>query len=444
MTITPNKAKTEQSTTTLPISESEEQFNWKNCWYPVTFLQDLPKHIPYSFTLYDDSFVIFRNQEGNLACLCDRCPHRAAKLSDGQVIEGKIECLYHGWQFGNDGQCLRIPQLPEDAKIPVNSCVQSYPIVERQGIVWMWRGKEELANEKDIPTVEHFDNPTVVSSDYMIDLPYDQTFFIENALDPSHLFISHEGTLNSRKYAQPLEMEVIEVSCQGIQGRYRKTKSPNKNWTRLNFVAPNLVTYRNSFSDKIGGAALYSLPLGKGRCRIIIRNYKNISTWKLKIQPRWFEHWYRNKFLEEDLPLVVGQQTQVNLLQQSIKELYLPLKTSDIVLIEYRKWLDKYGSLLPFYQGYETSQNIEKQSVDIGDRFSRHTQICGSCSRAYQITKQVKQILIGVAILMAGLAILKDGSWIEILSVFASLLAVILAVFADKVKTKFERSYTRH
>ncbi|NES81577.1 MAG: Rieske 2Fe-2S domain-containing protein [Moorea sp. SIO2B7] len=443
MTIIPDKPKTEQPTATLPSSEVEQQFNWKNCWYPVTFLKDLPNNRPYSFSLYDEPLVIFRNQEGKLVCLSDRCPHRAAKLSDGQVIDGKIECLYHGWQFGNDGECLRIPQLPEDAKIPANSCVQSYPIVERQGIVWMWRGKAELADKKDIPTVADFDNPTIVSSDYMIDLPYDQTFFIENALDPSHLFISHNGTLKWRKYVQPLKMEIIEVSSQGIQGRYCHTKGPNQNWISLNFIAPNLVTYRRSSSNPILGSALYSLPLGKGRCRIIIRNYKNISAWKLKLQPRWFEHWYRNKFLEEDLPLVVGQQTQVNCLEKSLKELYLPLKTSDLVLIEYRKWLDKYGSLLPFYQGYKTSHNIDKHSVEIGTRLTRHTQICGSCSQAYEVTKKVKQSLVGVAIGMAVLAILTDGSWIEIFSVSASLLAVILAVLAGKVKTKFERSYTR-
>ena len=44
---------------------------------------------------------------------------------------------------------------------------------------------------------------------------------------------------------------------------------------------------------------------------------------------------------------------------------------------------------------------------------------------------------------MAALAIMTDVSWIEIFSVSASLLAVILAVLAGKVKTKFELSYTR-
>ena len=448
MTITPNKPKTEQPIVTLPKPETNQEFNWRNCWYPVTFLQDLPKDRPYSFSLYDQAFVLFRNQDGKLGCLTDRCPHRAAKLSDGQIIDGKIECLYHGWQFNTDGQCLHIPQLPADAKIPAKACVQSFPVVECQGIVWMWAGEAETADEKLIPTVADLDDPTVASSDYMLDLPYDQFYFMENIVDPSHIYISHEATFKGRKYAQPLEMEVIDVSVQGIQGRYRKTRTPNQNWVNLNFIAPNLVTYRSVNSDRIGGAALYSLPLGKGRCRIIIRNYHNFSTWKLKLQPRWFEHWYRNQFLEEDLSLVVGQQEQVERLGQSLKELYLPLKTSDVLVVEYRKWLDKYGSSLPYYQGYSTSKESKEVLEDNRqpaplDRLKRHTLICGSCNRAYRLTNRVKQVLVAVAIALAALAILTDDSWISLVAVSLSLFATVLAVVAGKVRTHFERSYTR-
>lgn len=36
---------------------------------------------------------------------------RLAKLSEGQLIDGRIECLYHGWQFEGDGKCVKIPQV---------------------------------------------------------------------------------------------------------------------------------------------------------------------------------------------------------------------------------------------------------------------------------------------------------------------------------------------
>ena len=444
---------TAQATATLPIPKKEQEFNWKNCWYPVTFVQDLPKDRPYRFSLYDESFVLFRNQDGKLGCLTDLCPHRAAKLSDGQIIDGKIECLYHGWQFGSDGQCLHIPQLLADAKMPAKACVQSFVVVERQGMVWVWPGEPEAADINPIPTLAALDKPGFVRVDTMRDLPYDQTYLIENIIDPAHANISHHGTRNggNRENAQPLEMEVISVSAGGIRGRFRGTRKPNANWVNLDFVAPNLVVYQFESGQRgwSGGLAFYSIPLGKGRCRVLARNYRNFLTWAVKLRPRWLDHWNRNELFEQDLQLIVGQQEQTEHLRQSLKELYLPLKTSDILAIEYRKWLDQFGSSLPFYQGYSTAKSAEgnsecNQPPATRDRLQQHTLICSSCNRAYQVTHRLKQTLVGMAIALAGFAIVTDGSWIQILGVSASLSAAALAAVAEKVKTKFERSYTRH
>src|SRR3712207_7370858 len=53
------------------------------------------------------------------------------------------------------------------------------------------------------------------------------------------------------------------------------------------------------------------------------------------------------------------------------RSVYLPLKTSDLFVIEYRKWLDKFGYSLPFYQGYSTSKGVDKiQECNQKDRKS--------------------------------------------------------------------------
>lgn len=116
-------------------------------------------------------------------------------------------------------------------------------------------------------------------------------------------------------------------------------------------------------------------------------------------------------------------------------------------MIEYRKWLDKFGSSLPFYQGYSTSKNVESDrecNAVLPDRFSRHTLICSSCNRAYQVTNRLKQSLVGVAIALFAFAIIADGSTMPIAAGAASLLSVVMAMVAQKIKTHFERSYTRH
>lgn len=447
------EAKTEETakqTESAPVPEGERGFNWRQCWYPVAFVQDLPKDSPYSFSLYDEPFVLFRNRDGKVGCLTDRCSHRAARLSDGQITDGKIECLYHGWQFGTGGECEHIPQLPADAKIPANACVQSFTVVERQGMVWMWPGEAEAADVERIPTIADLDKPEFDSADYMRDLPYDQTYFIENVIDPAHVFISHHGTEGNREQAQPLEMEVLESSVEGIKGRWRGMRNPNGSWSNLDFTAPNLVLYSFSVAaGRSGGIALYSIPLGQGKCRMLLRRYANFLSWKIQLKPLWVEHLRQNKILEQDLQVVVGQKAELERLRQPLKELYLPLKTSDTLVIEYRKWLDKFGQGLPYYQGYATSK-LGSDSGECGgepvllDRLSQHTQLCGTCSRAYRVTSRLKQISVGAAVAMAALAIVADGFGSKIVAVSAFVSAAALAAVAEKVKTHFERSYTRH
>ncbi|MBU7585495.1 MAG: Rieske 2Fe-2S domain-containing protein [Nostoc sp. TH1S01] len=446
MTITPDQA----VSNTSPTLANHQEFDWRNCWYPIVFTQDLPKDHPYRFSLYDEPLVLFKNQEGQLGCLTDRCSHRAARLSDGQIIDGRIECLYHGWQFGVDGQCLHIPQLPEDAKIPTKACVQSFPVVERQGIVWMWAGQEKPI-EESIPTIPALDKPGVFCTDYIRDLPYDQTYFIENIIDPAHVYISHDGILGKRENAQPLEIEVIDNSIQGIRSRWRGIRQPNQPWVSIDFIAPNLILYKFGSEEqgRFGGTVLYSLPLCKDRCRIFLRNYGNLFPWQMKLMPKWLDHIrVRNLILEGDLQVVVEQKRQIERLGKNLKEIYLPLKTSDTLVIEYRKWLDQFGTGLPFYQGYSSEKNfhtdqLHEHSLTL-DRLSQHTQICSSCNKAYQVTNLVKQTLIGVAIALAALAILTDNSLVKPVAIAVSLSAVALAFAAQQLKTKFERAYTRH
>ncbi|TAE61294.1 MAG: aromatic ring-hydroxylating dioxygenase subunit alpha [Nostocales cyanobacterium] len=432
--------------------DQEKEFDWKNCWYPVTFLQDLTPEKLYSFSIYDQPLVLFKNQNGEFGCVKDFCPHRAAKLSDGKIIDGKIECPYHGWQFNQDGKCLHIPQLPKDAKIPHNACIQSYQVVEKQGIIWVWLGDKSQHQEASIPTLSDLEDDQFVTIDFMYERPYDQSYFIENVIDPAHIPISHDGSDGKRENAQPLEFRIIESSLKIIRSQYRNTREDNAIWINLDIVTPNLVLYRICDFPKPGlitGLALYSIPTHRGKCRVLSRYYRNYETWKIKLQPRWFSHFYRIRVVEEDIQVTQGVQSQIERANKNLNELYLPLKSSDTLSIEYRKWLDKYGASLPFYQGYTTSKltNCDLQSQEIYNhslaRFERHTKICSSCYQAYQTTKLAKKGFIFIGIILAAIAIITDNSPISNIAVFTSLLSFGLAFAAEKLKLKFERPYIR-
>lgn len=434
---------------------SKPNFNWQECWYPVCFVQDLSVNTTHSFSLHNEPFVLFKTQDGELACLLDRCSHRAAKLSDGRIVDGKIECSYHRWQFGTDGQCLNIPQLPGNAKIPGNACVKSFPVVESQGVIWMWSGKPTLADRNSIPTVPDLDKPNCVTVEYMADASYNQCYFVENIVDFGHIDSIHNGTLGNDKNIQALEMEVTETSIEGFRGRFRYTRQPDAPWLYMSFIAPNFITYScnvNPEKDWTWGVVCYSMPLSQNRCRILIRNYRNFMTLSMKLKPRWLDHMFQNKIFEEDLQVIIGQQTQMKLLKENWRKYYLPLKTADLFILEYRKWLDKVGLSFPSDGNGLVSQNTSMQSssadisksdlkVNYSDRLSRHTLMCSSCKSTYQRIKCFQQICLVLAI-----AILVDAVTVEALdsriAILCFIFAIALAALSHQIKTKFEVSHT--
>ena len=104
---------------------------------------------------------------------------------------------------------------------------------------------------------------------------------------------------------------------------------------------------------------------------------------------------------------------------------------------------------MPYYQGYSSSKllneikNNHQDNPDL-ERFKNHTKICSSCHQAYQTTIRLKKILIGVAIALSAAAIITNISQVKIIEVILSILSVMIAVVANQVKTRFERSYTRY
>ena len=431
---------TAQPTITEPITEPEQQFNWRECWYPVGFRQDLPPNKPYGFSLYDEPFVIYRNKQGKLVCLTDRCPHRAAKLSSGQIIDGRLECLYHGWQFNSQGKCLHIPQIQSDAKIPTSACVKSFAVIEKQGMIWVWAGEAEAANEEDIPTIPNLYKPGFVYNDKISELPVDIGYVIEHMLDPAHIHIAHANNQGNRLQAQPLEMEVIESSVKGFRGRFRDTREAEQTWRNLDFVVPSLAHLHFPIPERgwFFGQAFYFFPLGKGRTRILTRSYRNFVTWQVKLMPRWWIHLKQNQILVEDLALLSGQQQEVERLGQNIQQVYYPLTTCDTFAVEYRRWVDQFGASLPFYRGYNTlkvSQTPQECNQLLAQRI-RHTQLCSSCNGTYKVTKKIRNISMGLALALAAVAIVTSA---KIVAGAASLVAVILAFIADQLKAEFER-----
>lgn len=106
-----------------------------HAWHPVALSSEVTDR-PLKVMLLGQPWVLARTGQGLLA-LRDVCPHRHAPLSAGCVVDGRIECPYHGWRFGADGRCAGIPAMG-DAPPPRSAAAQAPAgLSERYGLVWL-------------------------------------------------------------------------------------------------------------------------------------------------------------------------------------------------------------------------------------------------------------------------------------------------------------------
>ena len=377
-------------------------------WFPVAFSRDLAEE-PHRITVHGRGYVLFRTGAGWQA-LRDRCPHRAARLSDGTIRDGRLECLYHGWQFGEAGRCLHIPQLLATQKIPAKAHVDAFPVEERQGIVWLCTEPAAAAESKP-PIVEALDASDRTTIDFMIDLPYAQSFLIENVIDIAHIHVAHHGVRGGghREMAAPLEFELGERSAAGFTAHFRSVgieASDSLRGARVSFVAPNLVHYESIYQDTElrSGLALYSAPLAADQCRLLYRAYNNFPRLRDRLRPRWLEHWTQCTILEQDMDIVQGQVEEMLGSGQPARAIWLPLKSSDALVIAYRKWLDEHTDEGPLGFDRPCDHGQSRGEPKPFDRLEMHTRICSSCSRVHRRLLGARTPLTVMAFLLLALA----------------------------------------
>lgn len=107
-------------------------------WHPVARSADLRPgaNIVAGFA-EGQELALWRAADGTAQAWENRCPHRSVRFTLGQVIENRLACAYHGWQYAaGSGQCTRIPAHPA-MQAPRNVCAKTFGTVEAAGMLWV-------------------------------------------------------------------------------------------------------------------------------------------------------------------------------------------------------------------------------------------------------------------------------------------------------------------
>lgn len=121
-------------------------------WQPAALSDELAGTRPVvPVTLLGEKLVLFRDNDGELGLIGRHCPHRGADLCFGRRENNGLRCPFHGWHFDRSGQCVEQPGEPEGSRMHEQIRTVSYPVVERNGIIFAWMGPG------DPPALPNFD-----------------------------------------------------------------------------------------------------------------------------------------------------------------------------------------------------------------------------------------------------------------------------------------------
>ena len=109
-------------------------------WLPALLSMEIPDPDgpPVRVTLMGERLLAFRSTDGNIGLVQEACPHRRASLYFGRNEECGIRCVYHGWKFDIEGNC--VDQMNEPKQFSDRVKITAYPTLEMGGCVWAYMG----------------------------------------------------------------------------------------------------------------------------------------------------------------------------------------------------------------------------------------------------------------------------------------------------------------
>ncbi len=241
-------------------------------WYPVAWADKVPAGTVRPVKIWQQEIALYRDQDGILKALEDACPHKGVALHRGKVEGQHLACPYHGWQFNGDGECVHIPYFPPEQKLPCAKA-RSFPVQEKYGIVWVFPGNPQLAEQNALPEVPEYDDPKY----FMVRIPgqFKAHFSIcnENTMDVFHGYLHKElqgwfdPVLLSLKQTEDRVKADYQVSYEGIMTKVLGLSKENEGVTTRVVSVDYRYPHYHSTMEGVSSLHLMRSPVGPTETR---------------------------------------------------------------------------------------------------------------------------------------------------------------------------------
>jgi phthalate 4,5-dioxygenase oxygenase subunit len=216
---------------------------FRRFWLPALLPSELPRpdSDPIRFRILGEDLVAFRDTDGQVGFLAQNCPHRGASLFFGRNEECGLRCVYHGWKFDRQGNCVDMPNEPPESDFKDKVTAVAYPSAEWGGFVWIYMGPPDKQ-----PPLPNYHWCTLANAGqaqvrkWMQESNYSQG--VEGDLDSAHVSFLHrkfDRMDNPINFGAP-HLTTLETSFGFAYGARRPTGS-DYYWRCTVYVLPMFI-----------------------------------------------------------------------------------------------------------------------------------------------------------------------------------------------------------
>jgi phthalate 4,5-dioxygenase oxygenase subunit len=212
-------------------------------WQPALLSEELPGNDcpPVRVRLLCEDLIAFRDSNGRVGLVDAYCPHRRAPLFFGRTEECGLRCVYHGWKFNTDGDCVDMPNEPADTPMKARVKILAYPTVERGGVVWGYLGPRD-----HIPAPPDFEWTRAPSTHAFVSKTYEECNYLqalEGGLDSSHASFAHNNHLGNKQVLRNIDTAPrieVQTTDYGYRSISTRVTGENQRYVRVyHYVMPN-------------------------------------------------------------------------------------------------------------------------------------------------------------------------------------------------------------
>jgi phenylpropionate dioxygenase-like ring-hydroxylating dioxygenase large terminal subunit len=252
-------------------------------WIAALSSSEVGRDRPLGVRRLNMNLVFWRDKSGRVNALLDDCPHRHAKLSLGKVINGNIQCPYHGFEFDGLGRTVKVPALGKSSEIPKYLRTISIPVYEAYGVIWLWYGSGDPSKApRFFDDLDGLIAYSEYSETWSVSLPR----AVENQLDVFHLPFVHYNTIGrggKTLVHGPLvkvldDYSFIIYPFNEVDRGQKPLRSNQIDASKLRnylwFIYPNV--WENYISRNMRIIAFFA-PIDSGSTRIYVRLYMRVT-----------------------------------------------------------------------------------------------------------------------------------------------------------------------